>query len=71
MKTKVSLKLYDVSGRFVRTLLETKAQGLEPGAYDLIWDGKDDRGMKLSSGTYFYRLEAEGFLATRKLVLIR
>jgi flagellar hook assembly protein FlgD len=71
MKTKVSLKLYDMSGRLVRTLLETKAQGLEPGAYDLLWDGKGDRGMKLASGVYFYRLEAEDFQASKKLVLIR
>jgi hypothetical protein len=67
----VSLKLYDVSGKFVRTLLKTKAQGLEPGAYDLIWDGKDDRGMGLPLSVYFCRLEAEGFKASKKLVLIR
>jgi hypothetical protein len=69
--TRVSLKLYDVSGRLVRTLLETKAQGLEPGAYELIWDGKDDRGIELPSGVYFYRLKAGDFQASKKLVLIR
>jgi flagellar hook assembly protein FlgD len=69
--TPVSLKLYDVSGRLVRVLIDSKTQNLEPNTYNLTWDGKDDRGIELPSGVYFYRLETGDFQASKKLVLIR
>ena len=36
-----------------------------------IWNGLDDAGRRVASGVYFYRLEAEGFRATRKLVVMK
>jgi hypothetical protein len=64
----VTLRIYDVTGRLVRTLLnEIK----EPGAYTIVWNGHNDRGTRVSSGIYFYRLAAGNFMQTRKMVLMR
>ncbi len=64
----VELKIYDVAGRLVRTLVsENKA----PGSYTVQWDGRDDRGAPVASGVYLYRLEAGAYRAARKMVLMR
>ncbi|MCX5801229.1 MAG: T9SS type A sorting domain-containing protein [Candidatus Eisenbacteria bacterium] len=63
---KVSLKVFDVSGRVVRTLVdETKATG----RYTVIWDGRTDRGDKVASGVFFYQLDAPGYKSAKKLVI--
>jgi hypothetical protein len=63
-----TLKVFDVNGRLVRTL----AEGTQPaGRQSILWDGRDDRGRTMDSGVYFYRLAAEGYARTRKLVLMR
>jgi len=69
VKTSVSLKVYDVSGRLVRTL--KRVQGLEPGVYTVRWDGRNDRGLRVPAGVYFYRLKTEEYTSTKKIVLIR
>lgn len=40
---------------------------LSPGRYILEWDGMDAEGQRLKNGSYVYRLEADGFVATRRL----
>ncbi len=70
MKAKglVTVRIYDVSGRLVRTLVnETK----EAGAYSAVWDGRNNGGMNVASGIYFYKMDAGGFSATKKLVMLR
>jgi len=65
---RVSLAIYDVSGRIVRTLAnETR----NAGAYELSWDGLDDSGQTVASGVYFYRLVAPEFTQTKKMVLLK
>jgi cyclomaltodextrinase len=64
----VSLEVYDVLGRKVRSLVN----GLQlSGAYAASWDGKNDSGVVLSSGVYFYRLVANSRNYTRKMLLLR
>jgi MFS family permease len=64
----VSLVVYDVQGRSVKTL----ARGSHPaGDYEATWDGKDERGRRVASGVYFLRLEQGGALVSRKIVLTR
>jgi hypothetical protein len=64
----VSLRIYDVSGRLVRVLVE----GLRPaGTYAEIWDGRDSLGRDVASGIYFYRFRASGFDETKKMALTR
>jgi hypothetical protein len=65
---KVSLAIYDVSGRLVRQLVD---QEREAGSYLIRWDGKSASGQKASSGVYFIRMRAGNFEATRRLVVAR
>ncbi|MCI0690636.1 S8 family peptidase [candidate division KSB1 bacterium] len=59
----VSLKLYDVQGREVATLVDEVKM---PGTYNIIWDASG-----FASGVYFYRLSGATFSATKKLLLVR
>ncbi len=65
---RVTLVVYDASGRRVRSLV---ARDLPAAFYRIEWDGRNDEGRRLSSGVYFYRLNAGRFTKTRKLVLLR
>jgi len=64
----VSLRIYDTSGRLVRSLLDADC---DAGRREEIWDGRDDMGRELSSGVYFCRIEAGTIMETRKMVLLR
>jgi flagellar hook assembly protein FlgD len=64
----VSLRIYDVTGRLIRTLVDGPQT---PGDKKVVWDARDDRGHEVASGVYFYRLRAPGFEKTRKMVLVR
>jgi hypothetical protein len=64
----VTLRLYDLGGREVRTLVSGFG-GAGPHATE--WDGRDDRGMTLPSGTYFARLVAGGAAVSRTLIRTR
>jgi hypothetical protein len=59
----VKLAVYDVLGREIAVLVE---ESKEPGSYEVKFDGSG-----LSSGVYFYRLEAGRYAAVRKLMLVR
>jgi hypothetical protein len=63
----VSLRVFDVSGRLVRTLLNGFAQG--EGA--VTWDGRTERGAPAVAGVYFYRLETPEGSRTEKMTLLR
>ncbi len=64
----VSLRLYDVTGRLVRSLVEGKG---EAGNHTVRWDGRDDEGSAVAPGVYFYRMVAGDFASTRKMVVLR
>ena len=64
----VTLKIYNILGQEMRTLVNTSQ---EPGYYTVTWDGKDALGNEVSSGVYFYRLRAGDFTATRRMVLMK
>jgi hypothetical protein len=67
-RANVSLRIFDVGGRLVRTLVEDV---VDPGIHRVDWAGRDEAKRKLSSGVYFYRLETEGQALTRRLLLLR
>jgi len=70
MKAKglVTLKVYNVAGQLVRTLVNgTK----DAGSYTITWDGKNDRGGAVASGIYFYKMETKDFSQTKKMVMLR
>jgi len=62
-QSSVTLKLFDILGREVATLVDAE---LESGVHKINFDGQD-----LASGIYFYRIHAEGFLKTKKLMLLK
>jgi hypothetical protein len=66
--TQVSLRAFDVQGRVVRTLLNSY---LTAGPRVVNWDGRDDRGRPLPSGTYFLRLQGGGTYLTRTVNLVK
>jgi flagellar hook assembly protein FlgD len=68
-RTKVNLKIYDQSGRLVKTLINDCV--IDAGYGAIEWDGCDAQGRELSSGIYFYRLASEAVTQTRKLVLLK
>ncbi len=65
---KTSVRIYDVRGRLVRELLNTR---LEPGYRDLVWDGKDENQNKVASGIYFIKASQGELESSRKIVLLR
>jgi hypothetical protein len=67
-KRHVEVTVYDVRGRRVSTLIESE---LEPGSYKLHWDGRDERGSKVTSGIYLYTLRAGERNFTRKMTVIK
>ena len=68
VSAEVSLKIYDISGRMVRTLMEGRK---DSGRYEVLWDGRNEEGRQVSSGIYFCRLSTRNFGQTQKLVLVR
>jgi hypothetical protein len=65
----VQLEVYNVVGQVVRTLV---ADHQNAGRYVVQWDASDDSGQSLSSGIYFYRLQAGGeFLDVKKMLLLK
>jgi hypothetical protein len=68
VSSSVTLNIYDLTGRLVKTLVEGPR---EPGHYSIGWNGKDDAGRQVASGVYFYRLKAGDFVDTKRLILLR
>jgi flagellar hook capping protein FlgD/List-Bact-rpt repeat protein len=64
----VRLAVYDVTGRFVRSLI---AASMPEGAHRMIWDGTDSAGRPAGTGLYVLRLEAAGTRASRRMMLVR
>lgn len=68
VESQVSIVIYDISGRRVKTLID---EHLEPGHHSIHWDGTDTSGQKVASGVYFYRLDTPTSTGTKKLSVIR
>ena len=66
---KVSLIIYDVSGREVIRLIDE--QELPKGRHKVVWDGRDKNGRAVASGTYLYTLKFGNFEKTKKMLLLK
>ena len=66
---RVALRIYDVNGRLVRSLVTGTIQGA--GHHSLDWDGRDDAGVATAAGLYFSRLDAGGVSDARRIVRMR
>jgi len=67
LPTRVSLLIYDISGRLVRTLINEEQTS---GIYNVNWDMKNDRSQTVAAGVYFYKFQTPYYSATRKLLLV-
>ena len=67
-KGDISINIYDATGRLTRSLINAS---YDTGEYTVTWNGRDDQGLEVMSGIYFYTIESENYKSTRKLVLMR
>lgn len=64
----VTLRIFDISGRLVRTLVD----GHEPGGQrSVTWQGRNDQGQAVASGTYFYQLTGPSYSQMKSMVLLK
>jgi len=64
----VKLCIYDINGTLIKTLYE----GEQPaGRYYSVWNGENNSRIKVGSGVYFYRIHANSFMQTRKMILLK
>jgi len=66
---KASLKIYDVSGRCVKTFLHN--QKLKNQIHNLTWDGRDDHQRQVACGIYFIRIETADYKKVEKAILLK
>ncbi|MBI4417374.1 MAG: right-handed parallel beta-helix repeat-containing protein [Ignavibacteriales bacterium] len=66
--TTVSLKVFDLLGREVATLVNDEKTA---GFYTVTWSGRNLTGQQVASGVYFFRIEAGTFVETRRMLLVR
>ncbi len=67
-RSMVRLEIFNLLGERIKILVNEEEEG---GNYKVTWDGKDETGSSVASGVYLYRLRADGFSSTRKMVLLR
>ena len=75
--SRIKLNVYNIMGQHVRSLLADETQSA--GTYSLQWDGRNDLGSQVASGTYIYRIEvkdpetngARQFVRSRKMLLLK
>ncbi len=65
----VSLRVYDMAGRSVRTMVDHVL--LDAGPREFVWHGRDDAGLSAAAGIYFYRLDVGKNTATRRMTLVK
>ena len=68
MKSFVSITIYDLIGKKVKTLLN---QDQNAGYGSIIWDATNDYGQPVSSGIYLYKIQAGEYISTKKMVLLK
>lgn len=64
---RVTLTVYNLLGQTVRTLVNREQPA---GSHAVMWDGRDRLGRDVPSGVYLYRLAGDGFVETRKMILL-
>ena len=69
----VTARIYDVTGKQIRTieLGHLSAGNYVESSKAIYWDGRSEDGEFVSSGTYFYQIEAGDYTETRKMVILK
>jgi FlgD Ig-like domain/Immune inhibitor A-like, MAM domain len=64
----VSLKIYNVKGELVRTLVSNEQAA---GNHSVIWNGRDDNGIQAGSGVFFYNLKTDKYSGTKRMIMLK
>ncbi|MCF7792560.1 MAG: PKD domain-containing protein [Candidatus Cloacimonetes bacterium] len=64
----VTLEVYNIKGEKVTTLIDGN---LEADYYNVVWDGTDSNNKRVSTGVYFYKMKADKFVQTKKMILMK
>ena len=65
----VHVTVYDITGQVVRKLVD--GEQMNAGTYQRVWDGRNNKGMKVGSGVYFFQMRAGDFVDKRKMTLLQ
>jgi flagellar hook assembly protein FlgD len=64
----VQVSIYNSLGQLVRTLVNEQR---EPGSHSVVWDGRDNAGVVVSSGMYLYQVKAGEVVEAKKMILLK
>jgi hypothetical protein len=64
----VSVKVYNTVGQLTRELVDTE---LTQGSHDFVWDGRDGAGRTLSSGSYIFRIDVDGRVINKAVLIVK
>ena len=67
-QSRVQIKIYDAIGNEIRSLIDEEKSA---GKYNILWDSRNNYGARVSSGVYFYKITADGFAQTKKMILMK
>ena len=67
-KMMVEIIIYDILGNFITKFVK---QGEGPGQYSVQWNGTNHTGQGVSAGVYLYKIQAEDFVDTKKMILLK
>jgi hypothetical protein len=66
--SKVKLEIFNSLGQKLKTLVD---ENQVAGSYEVLWDGRNNEGIPVASGVYYYRLTTTDFVASRKMILLK
>jgi hypothetical protein len=64
----ITLAVFNNLGQRIRTLVENN---MAAGSHEVVWDGRDEAGMTMSSGVYFYQIHSESFREVKRMLLVK
>jgi hypothetical protein len=64
----VKMSIYDINGTLVKILQDGNQSA---GRYEAVWNGENSFGVKVGSGVYFYQIQANSFIQTKKMILLK
>jgi hypothetical protein len=67
-RSHVTLTVYNILGQEIITLVDEQ---MAPNSYEVDWDGRSSSGNQVASGIYFYKMEADNFVETKKMMLLK
>jgi flagellar hook assembly protein FlgD len=64
----ISIIIYDITGELIKEITREHNQA---GEYEIIWNGKNNFGERVSSGAYFYQIVAGDYVEAKKMILLK